>query len=53
MSDEFADFMDDRRQKLLALIEAAMGKEALKEAEVPSDHEEEDYYAEEELEAAE
>lgn len=53
MSDEFADFMDDRRQKLLVLIEAAMGKEALKEAEVPSDHEEEDYYAEEELEAAE
>lgn len=35
------------------IIESAMGKEALREAEVPSDHEEEDYYAEEEREAAE
>ncbi|MEM6908347.1 MAG: hypothetical protein AAF494_06675 [Pseudomonadota bacterium] len=53
LADDFDGFMDDRRRRLLALIENAMGKEALREAEVPSDHEEEDYYAEEEQEAAE
>ena len=52
-ADDFDGFMDDRRRRLLAIIENAMGKEALREAEVPSDHEEEDYYAEEEREAAE
>ena len=53
LADDFDGFMDDRRRRLLAIIENAMGKEALREAEVPSDHEEEDYYAEEEQEAAE
>jgi hypothetical protein len=51
--DDYEGFMNDRRQRLLTIIENAMGKEALKEAEVPSDHEEEDFYSEEELEAAE
>lgn len=53
LADDFAGFMDDRRLKLLALIEEAMGKEALREAEIPSDLEDEGYYSEEELEAAE
>jgi hypothetical protein len=52
LADDFAGFMDDRRQKLLSLIEEAMGKEALREAEIPSDHDE-DFYPEEEREAAE
>lgn len=52
-ADDFEGFMEDRRQRLLAIIERAMGKDALREAEVPSEADDDDYYAEEELEAAE
>jgi hypothetical protein len=50
-ADDFDGFMDHRRARLLALIETAMGKEALRENILPMDLDD-DYYGEEELEEA-
>ena len=50
-SDDFNGFMDKRRSSLLALIEAAMGKEAVRESILPM-NQDDDYYGEEELEEA-
>src|SRR5690606_12935481 len=44
-SDNFTGFMDDRRASLLTLIEAAMGKEAVRESILPM-NQDDDYYGE-------
>ncbi|UIK11412.1 hypothetical protein LZK80_02895 [Rhizobium leguminosarum] len=44
-SDNFTGFMDDRRSKLLAMIEAAMGKDVVRENILPMGQED-DYYGE-------
>lgn len=46
-ADDFQGFMDARAQKLLALIEQAMGKKAHQEAAQPEAELEEEYFAEE------
>lgn len=51
VSDDFESFMNRRRSSLLAMIEAAMGKEAVRESILPMS-EGDDYYAEEELDDA-
>jgi hypothetical protein len=48
-SDDFAGFMSARRERLLVLIESAMGKSAVREDIAPPDPE--DTYTEEEAEA--
>lgn len=50
-TNDFHAFMADRRSRLLALIEAAMGKEAVRESILPMDRDD-DYYGEEEQEDA-
>ena len=50
-ADDFHGFMDHRRSRLLERIEAAMGKEAVRESILPMDQED-DYYGEEEQEEA-
>jgi hypothetical protein len=50
-SDSFTGFMDDRRSRLLGMIEAAMGKEAVPENIQPMDQAD-DYYGEEQFEEA-
>lgn len=50
-ADDFDGFMDHRRARLLALIETAMGKEAVRESILPMGLDD-DYYGEEELEEA-
>lgn len=50
-SDDFDGFMDQRRSRLLTMIEAAMGKDAVRESILPMGQED-DYYGEEELEEA-
>lgn len=49
--DDFNGFMDLRRARLLAMIETAMGKDAVRESVSPVDPQD-DYYGEEELEEA-
>ncbi|MGO7347438.1 DUF262 domain-containing protein [Rhizobium ruizarguesonis] len=51
LADNFTGFMDDRRSRLLAMIEAAMGKDVVRENILPMGRED-DYYGEEELEEA-
>ncbi len=51
VSDDFDAFMDHRRDRLLSMIEAAMGKEAVRESMLPVG-EGDGYYAEEEMEDA-
>ncbi|PWR17915.1 hypothetical protein DKG74_20310 [Zavarzinia aquatilis] len=48
-ADEFTAFFDDRRARLLRLIEAAMGKDAVRETVAPPDPD--DHYSDEEQEA--
>ena len=50
-ADDFHGFMDHRRSRLLERIEAAMGKEAVRESILPM-NQDDDYYGEEELEVA-
>lgn len=50
-ANDFHGFMNDRRARLLERIEAAMGKEAVRESILPMDQED-DYYGEEEQEEA-
>lgn len=50
-SNDFNSFMDHRRSRLLAMIEAAMGKDAVRETILPMGQED-NYYGEEELEEA-
>ena len=50
-ADNFYGFMDQRRARLLALIEAAMGKDAVRESTLPMGQDD-DYYGEEKLEEA-
>lgn len=50
-SDDFKSFMNHRRSRLLAMIEAAMSKDAVRENILPVGQED-DYYGEEELEEA-
>lgn len=51
VSDNFIEFMDDRRSRLLVKIQTAMGKDVVRENIVPMDQED-SYYGEEELEDA-
>ncbi|MFT8550256.1 MAG: DUF262 domain-containing protein [Acetobacter okinawensis] len=48
-SDDFTSFMNTRRSALLAMIEAAMGKDAVRESILPVSQED-DHYEDEELE---
>ena len=49
--DDFEGFMNHRRARLLAMIETAMGKDAVRESVAPMDQGD-DYYGEDELEEA-